>query len=92
MESKDQKENKLSSLHILLDKKDYTYEQIFAKSRSTNLGNFIISLEPLQRFFRLIGENERYYFFCNPLSIKILKKDEINKTTIHSNQFAPSKH
>lgn len=75
MESKEQKENILSSFHITLDNKDYTYEQIFANYRTTNLGNLIISLEPLGRYFKLIDKNERYYFFCNPLSIKILKKD-----------------
>ena len=70
----------LSSLHIILDKKNYTYKEIFENHKSLNFGNFIISLEPLGRYFSLKANDEKYHFFLNPLTINIQKENNAIKT------------
>ena len=75
----------LSSLHITIDKKEYTYKEIFGKYKSTNIDNLLISLDPLERYFSLIEKDNNYYFFINPLKITI-EKD--NKTEKYENIYS----
>ena len=69
----------LSFLHITINKKEYTYKEIFANYKSTNVDNLLISLDPLERYFSLIEKDKNYYFFIIPLKITIDKDKQIKK-------------
>ena len=79
------KEEILSSLHITLEGKEYTYKDIFANYGSTNFGNCLINLEPLGRYFYLTENNYDYYFYVNPIVLNIQKD---NSTVSHRNIYS----
>ena len=72
----------LSSLHIKINEKEYTYRKIFDNYKSTNIDNLLISLDPLERYFSLIDKDNIYYFFIIPLKITIEKDNKITKPEI----------
>lgn len=69
----------LSLLHITINKKEYTYQEIFANYKSTNIDNLLISLDPLERYFSLRENDNTYYFFIIPLKITIEKDNQIKR-------------
>ena len=73
------KDGILSSLHITLDDRDYTYKEIFDNYMSLSIGNFIVAFDPLERYFTLTGGDNIYFFYIIPLKINI-KKDNIIKS------------